>query len=147
MIQTRFRVEGRMDNIIARNFRCFQQEIDIPLKKINFLVGENSSGKTTFLALKRLVWDVWSNNKIFEELDLDFNEEPFSLGAFEQIASVSKHPSEKAFEIGFRVNLPEKIITDNPEINSKCFTVKALFTEWKAQPKLSKWSLCMGNYG
>ena len=65
-----------MDRIFFENIRCFATRQEVPLAPLKVLVGENSSGKTTVLALVRLAWDLWLGRP------LDFNEEPFLLGRF-----------------------------------------------------------------
>lgn len=43
-----------MDWIALENFRCFKDTGRVALRPLNLHVGENSSGKTTFLAALRL---------------------------------------------------------------------------------------------
>lgn len=62
-----------MDKIFFENIRCFASRQEARLAPLTVLVGENSSGKSTFLALVRLAWDVAMLQP------LDFNEEPFLL--------------------------------------------------------------------
>ncbi len=59
--------------------RCFRQ-VAAPLTPLTLLVGENSTGKSTLLALTRIAWDVLTGGRT------DFNEEPFELGAYDDIA-------------------------------------------------------------
>jgi predicted ATPase len=70
-----------MDRVFFEGIRCFYSRQEVPLAPVTLLVGENSSGKSTVLALIRLAWDV------LHEEEPDFNEEPFPLGAYDQIAS------------------------------------------------------------
>jgi AAA ATPase domain len=69
------------DTVIMENFRCFAGRHEVPLAPLTVLVGENSSGKSSFLAAVRLSADVLAGKG-----GLDFNEEPFQLGSWEQIA-------------------------------------------------------------
>ena len=47
-----------MESLILKNFRCFR-DLDISTnKRITLLVGENSTGKSTFLAGLRSSWDI-----------------------------------------------------------------------------------------
>lgn len=81
-----------MDTLIMEDFRCFAGRHEIPLAPLTLLVGENSSGKTSFLAAVRLAWDAVSRHRLDSRIDV--NEAPFQLGAFEQVAHVS--PSGRA---------------------------------------------------
>ncbi len=62
------------------NFRCFADTGPIELRPITLLVGENSAGKTSFLAGVRQVLE--SLNRDVPNL---FNRDPYFLGGFEQI--------------------------------------------------------------
>jgi predicted ATPase len=72
----------------------------VPLAPLTLLVGENSTGKSTFLAATRLAWDL-----AYARTEIDFNEEPFKLGAFEQLAHVhgGAKGRAKAIELGSRL--------------------------------------------
>ncbi|MGO4881934.1 MAG: AAA family ATPase [Bryobacteraceae bacterium] len=65
--------------------RCFGEPQDAVIRPITLLVGENSSGKTTFLALCRIA-HATANGSVSNP---PFNDDPFWLGAYDQIAS---HP-------------------------------------------------------
>ncbi len=70
-----------MDRITLKNFRCFREEQTARLAPLTLLVGENSTGKTSFLALIRALWDV-----AYQSRTPDFKEEPYDLGSFDEIA-------------------------------------------------------------
>jgi hypothetical protein len=67
--------------IFADNFRGFSKTF-IHLKDVNFLVGENSSGKSSILALLQLV------SEFTFLFDPDFNTDEVKLGNFEDIVSI-----------------------------------------------------------
>lgn len=69
-----------MDSITLENFRCFYKEQTVPLKPLTLLVGDNSTGKTSFMAMIRILWDT-----IYRREGPNFNEEPFELGTFNDI--------------------------------------------------------------
>lgn len=76
--------------------RCFSTPQTANVRPLTVLVGENSSGKTTFLAASRIASRVLSDSA----RALDFNEAPFALGTFEQIASqFGRAPSGDGFQI------------------------------------------------
>ena len=70
-----------MDEIKLRNFRCFRDEQNVRLAPLTLLVGENSTGKTSFMAMIRALWDVAFGDPI-----PNFKEEPYDLGSFDDIA-------------------------------------------------------------
>ena len=81
-----------------QNFRCFHERQTARLAPLTLLVGDNSTGKTSFLALIRALWDVGVGNRV-----PDFKEAPYDLGSFEEIAhhrgGRTGHPD--TFEAGF----------------------------------------------
>ena len=70
-----------MDSITLENFRCFHEKQTAQLAPLTLLVGENSTGKTSLMAMIRILWDAIHNRKGY-----NFNEEPFDLGTFKDIA-------------------------------------------------------------
>jgi hypothetical protein len=76
------------------NFRGFK-ETYVPISRVNFLVGENSSGKTSILSLLKLlaVERLLLENQFVVEDDIDF-------GTFDDI--VSAHADNRAY---FRVGM------------------------------------------
>ena len=79
--------------------RCFSALQEAEIRPITLLVGENSSGKSTFLAVYRLAYAIANNLKV----EPFFNEPPFLLGAYDQIASFRNGRAGRArhFSIGF----------------------------------------------
>ena len=70
-----------LDAVTLQNFRCFRERQRACLAPLTLLVGDNSTGKTSFLALIRALSDV-----AFGDRMPDFKEEPYDLGSFEEIA-------------------------------------------------------------
>ena len=69
-----------MDSITVKNFRCFGEQQTVPLAPLTLLVGDNSTGKTSFLALIRALWDV-----AYGETSPNFKEPPYDLGSYSGI--------------------------------------------------------------
>ena len=92
-----------MDSITLENYRCFREKQTARLAPLTLLVGNNSTGKTSFLALIRALWDV-----AFLERVPDFREEPFDLGTFRDIAHNRGGRGSQAitndFDAGFEYN-------------------------------------------
>lgn len=112
-----------MDRLFFENIRCFTTRQDVPLAPLTILVGENSSGKSTFLALVRLAWDLAQGWR-----PLDFNEEPFLLGAFAQIVGRGGN----RFHIGMDLKIDEPTAT---------WAVSGIFEADHGIPALRLWEM------
>ena len=118
-----------MDRLIIENVRCFRGKHEVPLAPLTILVGENSTGKSTLLAAARLAWDLG------ERSELNFNEEPFLLGAYDQIAS-SSSTDGRPQKLGF--GSQEKIQDGRRSVTT---LVMGNFMAQAAQPVLRSWRL------
>ena len=87
-----------MDEITLKNFRCFREKQTARLAPLTLLVGENSTGKTSFLAMIRALQDMAYGFQI-----PDFKEEPYDLGSFDEITHHRGGRAGRAdtFEAGF----------------------------------------------
>ena len=88
------------DQVTIRNFRCFGEPKPATLAPLTLLVGENSTGKTSFMAMIRAMWDVAYRNR-----EPDFMDEPYNLGSFEEIIHDPGPGAQSAdlFEGSFRI--------------------------------------------
>ena len=84
-----------MNSVTIENFRCFGDQQTVPLAPLTLLVGPNSTGKTSFMALIRAMWDVAFRSQV-----PNFMEEPYNLGSFQDIAHRRGDSSEQAVEFG-----------------------------------------------
>ena len=89
-----------MNRVSLKNFRCFHDEQTVRLAPLTLLVGENSTGKTSFLAMIRALWYLAHQNRA-----PDFKEDPYDLGSFDEIAHFRGGRAGRAhcFEAGFVV--------------------------------------------
>ena len=70
-----------MNEIRLKDYRCFREEQTARLAPLTLLVGENSTGKTSFLAIIRALWEFANDYRT-----PDFKEDPYDLGSFDEIA-------------------------------------------------------------
>ena len=86
-----------MNRITLKDFRCFRSEQTARLAPLTLLVGENSTGKTSFMAMVRALWDVQGSRTP------DFKEAPYDLGSFDEIAHHRGRRGGRAetFQAGF----------------------------------------------
>ena len=96
-----------MDSITVENYRCFRERQSARLAPLTLLIGENSTGKTSFLALLRALWDV-----AFRDSVPDFRESPYDLGTFRDIAHYrgGRGGQADSFEASFDLlSLPDTV--------------------------------------
>ena len=74
--------------------RCFAECQQFEIRPLTFLVGENSTGKTTALACFQVLANYLKSGEV------DFNAKPYSMGIFRDIVRNSR-PKGNAFKLGF----------------------------------------------
>jgi hypothetical protein len=123
-----------MDKLIIQGIRCFRKQQEAPLKPLTLLVGENNSGKTTFLAACRLAWDTAQ-----AVIKPDFNEDPFPLGSFDHIASKTsgRTATRDHFVVGFEQIQRSRGKTELPKLTHP-IRVTGKFLRVGSQPQLAE---------
>ena len=74
--------------------RCFSERQTLEIRPLTFLVGENSTGKTTALACFHVLVNYLQSGGV------DFNADPYSMGIFKDIVRNSR-PKGETFKLGF----------------------------------------------
>lgn len=111
--------------------RCFAEHQTLEIRPLTFLVGENSTGKTTALACFHILANFLRGR------GLDFNMKPsnpphpYSMGTFKDIVRNSKK-KEKVFKLGFTAKYPNEDIE---------WTVEFVERKGSAEPTLSSASI------
>ena len=85
-----------------RDVRCFEGEHAFNLRPLTFLVGENSTGKSTVLGCLQAL-GTFSNFRYripFDTYEIDFNSEPYQMGSFVDLVRRSR-PKKVEFQLGF----------------------------------------------
>ncbi|MDD9974072.1 MAG: AAA family ATPase [Candidatus Poribacteria bacterium] len=83
--------------------RCFRERQTLEIRPLTFLVGENSTGKTTALACFQVLANYLRGEGV------DFNADPYSMGIFKDIVRNSR-PKAKTFKLGFATDAIELVI-------------------------------------
>ena len=109
-----------MNSVTIENFRCFGDQQTVPLAPLTLLVGPNSTGKTSFMALIRAMWDVAFRSQV-----PNFMEEPYNLGSFQDIAHRRGDSSEQAVEFGAGFEHSSFRLGDHPISFSAVFENRA----------------------
>ena len=73
--------------------RCFAERQEFEIRPLTFLVGENSTGKTTALGCFEVLVNYLTKGEV------NFNSVPYSMGIFKDIVRNSR-TKEKAFKLG-----------------------------------------------
>ena len=81
-----------MDAVYVNNYRGFSKTT-LPILPVNFFVGENSTGKTSLLALLELL----ANHNFW--FRLDFNLSPYEFGGYKDIVSIGSS-DQREFQLG-----------------------------------------------
>ena len=92
---------NRSIKLRIKNVRCFAEEQHFDIRPLTFLVGENSTGKTTVMGCFSVIMDCISNLRPGHP---DFNKEPYFMGSFQDIATKKlkrdSRSDKTTFEIG-----------------------------------------------
>lgn len=117
--------------LLLQDVRCFQGSQRATLRPITLLVGENSTGKTTLLGCYSALHGMLAAR--FEEPQIDFSREPFSMGSFRDIvrSRLGRAGKIREFKIGFRVPRPRDRVPP--------YEVVATFAERGSQPVPTSW--------
>ena len=86
----------KIDKFILKDVRCFKDKQKFNIRPLTFLVGENSTGKSTALGCFQVITDYL----VGRVNSINFNSDPFQMGSFENIARRSR-PKNQEFELGF----------------------------------------------
>ena len=108
--------------ITLEKIRCFAEKQTVSLPRIAVLVGENSTGKSTFLACCSALAELSCNEKI-DSYD-PFNVAPFDMGGFETIARHGSQHFTLAGRIG-EVDLSFQFANEHSKPAEQAATVRA----------------------
>ena len=86
--------------LIIEDVRCFAGRQEFDIRPLTFLVGENSTGKTTILGcFDTLLHFSMIKDFFTERANLDFNASPYQMGMFADIVRKSA-PEKNSFKLG-----------------------------------------------
>ena len=125
-----------MNQVTLENFRCFRAEQQARLAPLTLLVGENSTGKTSLLALLRALWDAAYLGEV-----PDFKEAPYDLGSFDEIAHYRGGGGGRAqdFRAGFDATPNSADNRRKAESNSPFHRFEVTFARQGTAPAPTKW--------
>jgi predicted ATPase len=123
-----------MFDIAFHDFRGFRSQGFVRVRPITILVGENSAGKSSFLAGLN-----FANNLLSDYSVPSFNSDPFQLGTFQQIAHFRGGRGGRAREFG--INIRGEVVDDRHRVDSETnnipYELATTFTNSDSQATLS----------
>jgi len=127
-----------MDEVRLKNFRCFRDQQTARLAPLTLLVGENSTGKTSFLALIRALWDA-----AYVQAVPDFKEPPYDLGSFDEIVHNRSRriAGSEPIEAGVSVMRLQEPDPDGEDWEDGPYRVDVTFVRQGTFPVPAKWRL------
>ena len=127
-----------MDEVRLKDFRCFRDRQTARLAPLTLLVGGNSTGKTSFLALIRALWDA-----AFVQAIPDFKEPPYDLGSFDEIVHnrSQRVTGSKTIEAGVSVRRRQEPDSDGEHSEDGPYRVDVTFVRQGTFPVPAKWRL------
>ena len=90
---------GLPSEFMLTDVRCFAGEQRARLRPITLLIGENSTGKTTFLGCYNALHQLFDSHSTLG-LDPDFNLKPFEMGSFRDIVRARRGSQGRIQEFG-----------------------------------------------
>ena len=128
-----------MDTITLKDYRCFHNEQTARLAPLTLLVGENSTGKTSFMAMIRALSDITTGLGV-----PDFKEDPYDLGSFHEIAHYrgARGSQSHTFEAGF--TSPARFMTRGADKHDRG-DFKVTFGKRGATPDIESIQLAIGD--
>lgn len=124
-----------MISMQLQGFRCFRDSGAINIKPITILVGENSSGKSSFLAALRYVslsTSMYGGSS--------FNSDPFFLGGYDEIANFrgGRGGRSKEFSICIEEIAPPGFIENEKSTERRVVRQTLSFKKGHGQPDLAR---------
>ncbi|WP_409562738.1 AAA family ATPase [Hyphomicrobium sp. MC8b] len=112
-----------------KGFRAFRETGWVRVRPITLLIGENSTGKTSFLAALRYMLKALGSTQ-----SSSFNQEPFYLGAYDQIAHYRKGAAGRARCFQFGIEFENQNFLHRKEPLEKPVSLVMEFKSKSGQP-------------
>jgi predicted ATPase len=101
-----------MYELALKDFRGFRDLDFVEIRPITILVGENSAGKSSFIAGLKYIIDFIAGND-----EPSFNKDPFQLGTFQQVSHYrgGKAGRAREFHLKLRNRVTRRVESERPE--------------------------------
>lgn len=124
-----------MKSVSVQDYRCFRDEQTVKIAPLTLLVGDNSTGKSSLLAMIRALWDAaYAGGSSFDQ-------EPFALGSFDDIVHYRGGPVSRP--TAFRGQLVDTIVEDD----AGCIEIDVEFAKIHDYPAVRSKQFLKDGYG
>lgn len=89
----------QLDRFLIEDVRCFKGPQEVRIRPLTFLVGENSTGKTTVLGCMQALADYVT----YARTSINFNRHPYEMGSFREVVRRSR-PVLDSFRLGATID-------------------------------------------
>ena len=117
-----------MYELALKDFRGFREADFVEIRPITVLIGENSAGKSSFLAALKYIFDFISG-----EEEPSYNKDPFQLGTFQQIAHYRGGKAGRAREFRLKMRAEASTNRRDPARDSERVTFEISFVNFDSQ--------------
>lgn len=118
---------------ILEDVRCFQGVEQGQIRPITLLVGENSTGKSTFLGCYATAHSMLAPPFLYR-LDPDFTDEPYPMGSFRDIVRARRGPAGRIDEFKLGIGYSD---SDRSASDRSARRITATFREEGSQPTIT----------
>ena len=130
-------MKNNLNSFKLSNVRCFEHSNEFQLRPFTFLMGSNSTGKSTVLGCIQALGDFLSLSEK-RMTKLDFNVPPYDMGAFGDIVRNGHTNEFEQFEIGFDFSLGKN--------ESAVLTVKLRRRDAGSEPVFSSLNMIFSDF-
>jgi hypothetical protein len=130
-----------MFDLELHNFRSFRDPGPAQIKPLTVIVAENSTGKSSLLAILRIALDM-----VGGDLKPNFNRDPFFLGAYDQIAHYrgGRGGRRPSFSFTLRTNVKLTRRRDFPSSFPAAYSAE--FVKSVSQPSVASIKMSCGDF-
>jgi len=131
-----------MYEISFNDFRGFREQNFVKVRPLTVLVGENSSGKSSFLAGLKYALDLLKYGS-----EPSFNDDPFQLGTFQQIAHYRDGKGNETNEFRISIKAEAKIVPSHSRKKNEIipFELNISFNDSESQAVISSIKFSSGS--
>ena len=101
-----------IDEFILEDVRCFRGKHHFTIRPLTFLIGENSTGKSTVLGCFHALMNSYHYSAYPTFQRINFNIEPFSMGSFSDIVRRGT-PKIREMKMGIKLNSDNNTIIEH----------------------------------